>query len=441
MFEITGKYTTAKVMIDGIEESCMSQIMSFTNHPVFTNPIAMMPDTHAGRGAAVGFVMKMTDKIIPATIGVDISCGVRVVNIGPELNMPLEEIDHKIRQRVPFGMNMNDRPVLNMQKEFPWHKANVLAEKFRLAYQEEFNQVMEPVFYDINWFLDKVDSIGANRARIINSLGSLGGGNHAIEVGSSTYKGNYWVMIHTGSRNFGKCICEYWQNKAVKKYQGQSKEEKKGIIADLKRTYTGKELYEKIKAFKNTPENTPHKEYPDDLCWLEDSDVHGYLQDMIFAQIYAEVNRDCIMNTILNILDKISLDTIEVVHNYIDFQDFIIRKGAVRAYAGERFALPLNMRDGVLICTGRGNQDWLCSGPHGSGRFMSRSAAKKNVDLDKFKEQMKDIFSTSVGRGTLDEAPDAYKDSKLIEDAIEPTAVIIDRIKPVLNMKASEEND
>ena len=260
MIELNGKYTSAKIMIDAIEESCMAQIVHFVNHPAFTNPVAIMPDTHAGKGAVIGFCMKMTDKIIPETIGVDVGCGVSLINIGPELNMSFEEIDHKIRQRVPFGMNINERPILNMEKEFPWHKANVLAEKFRKSYQDEFNQGMDPVFYDINWFLGKVDSIGANRGRVINSIGSLGGGNHACEIGISASNQNYWIMIHTGSRNFGKCICDYWQTKASKKDQKQSKEEKKQIIENLKASYTGKELYEKIKAFKNQPEAGTSKE-------------------------------------------------------------------------------------------------------------------------------------------------------------------------------------
>lgn len=438
MFEIKGKHTTAKVMIDGLEETCISQITHFVNHPAFTNPVVIQIDGHAGRGCCVGFCMKMTEKVIPATIGVDVGCG---CNIGPELDMPLEIIDHKIRQRIPFGMEVNDRPALNMEKEFPWHKANVLAEKFRRAYQSEFDQIIEPVNYDINWFWAKVDKIGVNRGRAINSLGSLGGGNHMQEIDFSEVTKNYYLLTHTGSRNFGKCVCEYWQKKAAKREEGKSKEEKKRELTELKATYSGKELYEKIKEFKNTPKEAPHRNYPDDLCWLEGSETHAYLQDMIFSQVYAEVNRGLIVKTILGILDKKALDTIDTIHNYIDFQDFIIRKGAVRSYVGERFVCPLNMRDGVLLCEGKSNPEWLFSANHGAGRLMSRSVAKQKIDLGVFKEQMKGVFSTSVGRGTLDEAPDAYKDSMVIESSIEPTAHVLDRMRPILNMKSSDERE
>lgn len=440
MFEIPGKYTTAKIMIDGVEQSCVSQIYSFVNHEVFTKPIAIMPDTHAGKGSVIGFTMELTDKVIPNVVGVDIGCGMLSINIGPILPISLEILDHKIRQRIPFGMEVQENSIINMEKEFPWKTVNILAQKFSLAYQQKFNDSFEYTSYNMNWFLEKLKLIGSNTRRAINSIGSIGSGNHYIETGIST-KGDYWITIHTGSRNLGKCVCEYWQNKACKKAKNQSKEEIKNKIKLLKETYTGKELYEKIKETKNQ-DNLPIFEvapkYPEDQRWLEGEELKAYLSDMIFSQIYAEMNREYIIRIILNIIKKEPLSKIETVHNFIDFKDFIIRKGAVRSYLNEQFILPFNMRDGILICEGKSNSEWNFSAPHGAGRIMSRSQAKKNIDLESFKKQMQGIYSTSVCRGTLDEAPDAYKDSSIIEEAIEPTANIIERIKPIHNMKSSE---
>jgi tRNA-splicing ligase RtcB len=444
MYEITGKYTKALITLDSLEEECISQVVSFINHPAFINPVAIMPDAHAGKGSCVGFTMPIGDKIIPAIVGVDIGCAMLSVNIGPKLDMELPLLDHKIRQKIPFGFNFNERPVLDMKRDFPWRKACSEAQKFALAYQEKFGYGIALPQYDIDWCIKKCASIGCDLGRAIKSICSLGSGNHMIEIGTSQ-NGNYWITVHSGSRNFGKCICEYWQDRAIKKVQKQGKENRQQAIKELKATYTGKDLYDRIKALKAIPESSaaPISEFScsDDLRWLEGEEAQGYLFDMLFAQIYAEENRKHMMNTILDILGKEAKDTIETVHNFIDFRDFIIRKGAVRSYIGERYILPLNMRDGILICEGKSQNSWNYSGPHGAGRALSRRKAKERIDLETFKEQMEGIYSTSVCQGTLDEAPDAYKDSKLIEEAIEPTAVILDRIKPILNMKATEKEE
>lgn len=441
MYEITGKYTKALITLDSLEDECIAQVISFINHPAFTNPVAIMVDAHAGKGSCVGFTMPMGDKIIPNIIGVDIGCAMLSVNIGSRLDMALSLLDHKIRQRIPFGFNFNERPVLDMKKDFPWRRACSEAQKFALAYQEKFRAGINLPVYDMGWFTKKCADIGCDLGRAIKSIASLGGGNHMCEVGISQ-NGDHWITVHSGSRNFGKCICEYWQDRAIKKVKKQSKEDRQQVIKDLKATYTGKELYDRIKALKMTPENpvapVSNVVCSDDLRWLEGEEAQGYLFDMLFAQIYAEENRKQMMNIILNILNIEAKDTIETVHNFIDFRDFIIRKGAVRSYVGERYILPLNMRDGILICEGKSFPPFNYSGPHGAGRVLSRRKAKESINLEIFKEQMKDIYSTSVCAGTLDEAPDAYKDSKVIEEAIQPTATVIDRIKPILNMKATE---
>jgi tRNA-splicing ligase RtcB len=437
MVVIPGKYSTATIMIDNVEESAMGQIVSFVNHPAFTNPISIMSDVHAGKGAVIGFTMRMTEMIVPNVIGVDIGCGIASVNLGPKLGMDFEHLDHKIRQRIPFGKNTHDKAVIHMKNSFPWRRVNTLAQKFALAFGVAFGKRFEPVDFTIDWFMEKIAAIGGDTRRIINSVGTLGGGNHFIEVGLST-AGDHWVTVHSGSRNFGKRVCEYWQGVAGKKAERMGKDERKKLIADLKRQFTGEELYRRIKAVKDMPDEPAGQFHcPDDQRWLEGEDAQGYLMDMLFSQVYAQVNREYILKTIMDILAAEPRDTIETVHNFIDFQDFIIRKGAIRSYAGERMLIPFNMRDGILVCTGKSNPAWNCSAPHGAGRALSRSQAKKQIDLATFRRQMKGVYSTSVGAGTLDEAPDAYKDSKLIEAAIGPTAQIVERIRPLHNMKDS----
>jgi RNA-splicing ligase RtcB len=323
------------------------------------------------------------------------------------------------------------------RKEFPWHQANVLAQKFALAYREKFGDI-SPVQYDMNWFLEKYESTGGSTRRAINSIDTIGGGNHFIETGISN-DGDYWITIHTGSRNFGKRICEYWQNKAEKFHKCDRQSIIQEQIKVLKETVQdGKELYTKIKALKAVAKpNIDMK----GCEWLEGEDAAGYLFDMIFSQIYAEVNRKYIVSIICDILKVTPVDQIDTVHNFIDFHDFIIRKGAIRSYIGERMIIPFNMRDGILVCEGKSNPEWNFSAPHGAGRVLSRGEAKRKLSVETFKSQMEGIYSTSVGQATLDESPGAYKDSTFIEQAIEPTAKILNKIKPIHNMKASEEDE
>ena len=431
MFEIKGKYTNAKVMIDDVEETAIGQVTNFVNHPVFVNPVVIMPDCHAGKGAVVGTATKMTEKIIPNIIGVDVGCGVLLVNLGQTISMPLSDIDKQIRAKVPFGNKAHENAAINMKQEFPWDKTRINLENFSVAYQEEYGLKMERTPYTMDWFLEKCREIGCDTRRAVNSIGSAGGGNHAIEIGRDS-KGDHWLMIHSGSRNFGKCVCDYWQGIARKRIRQDYQTKRRDEIDQIKARYQGDDRYHKIQEVK--------KKYgigidTNGLEWLEGNDAAGYLKDMIFAQEYASLNRAIMASIITEILKVTETDRIESVHNYINFQDFIIRKGAIKSYTGERMCIPLNMRDGVLICEGLSNESWLCSAPHGAGRLMSRSKAKKTVDIDKFQKDMEGIYSSSVGRSTLDEAPDAYKDSKVIEEAIKETAAIIDKVKPILNLK------
>lgn len=434
MITIPGKYTTAEVMIDDVESEAVSQIHHFVNHPAFTNPVRIMPDVHAGKGSVVGFTMELPDKIIPNVVGVDIGCGMLAVNIGKNLDMSLPELDVRIRAKVPFGQNTHEESALNMEREFPWKEVQTLAEKFRVAYQGKFGTVFDPPRYNMDWFLEKVEQIGGHTRYFINSVGSLGGGNHFVEIGLAG-NGDYWVTVHSGSRNFGKRICEYWQGRAVKFWRKDRRVELAQEIERIKKEEKdGHEIYRKIKAIK--------KEMKLDVgidmkgCeWLEGQLSNGYLYDMLFAQKYAEVNRQYIMDFILKILKAEPQESVISVHNFIDFEDFIIRKGAIRAYEGERCIIPFNMRDGLLICEGKSNPDWNYSAPHGAGRIMSRGGAKSALKVEDFQKQMEGIYSTSIGFSTLDEAPGAYKDASLIEAAIEPTVTIVEKVKPILNMK------
>ena len=440
MFEITGKYTSAKVMIDDVEESCVGQITQFVNHPAFTNPVAIMSDTHYGKGSVIGFTMPLKDKIVPNTIGVDIGCGMLSLNVGKTLNRSLEDLDVLIRSKIPFGESVHQEAVINMKNDFPWRRATTSSQNFVTHYQDTFGIVLSPQDYNIDWFMKKCESLGdVSVRRVIDSLGSLGGGNHFIELGVSE-NGDHWITIHTGSRNFGYRVCNYWQGRATKFWREDRREILQKKMEEIKNSnLDGKVIFQQIKDLK--------KEMKLDVgidmkgCeWLEGELASGYLFDMIFAQIYAEVNREYIGKIICEILGVEPSDKIESVHNFIDFRDFIIRKGAIRSYENERFILPFNMRDGTLICTGKSNPEWNFSAPHGAGRMYSRKKAKADLSLDKFREQMTGIYSTSVCRGTLDESPDAYKDSKIIEEAIQPTATIVNRIKPILNMKDATDN-
>ena len=440
MLEIKGKYTTARVMIDDVEQECIDQIYRMVNNPAFTEPVVIMPDTHAGKGSVIGFTMPLTEKIIPNIVGVDISCGMLSFNIGnvvTENKDKLLKLDEKIRNVVPFGNKVNQRsavPSKYFEKNFPWAEANDIAKKFIVTYNRKFGTDFKFVEFNYNWFLNKCKEIGMRQDAEMG-IGTLGGGNHFIEVGKSAVTGEMWVTIHCGSRNFGKEICDFHQNKAKKILENKRKFGLRDKIEEIKRTSTGLDIAGKIKEAKIemgldfTDVNINGMEF------LEGQDAMNYFLDMIFTQIYAKFNRKRISENILKALGSEAKETIECTHNYINFNDMVIRKGAISSYVGEKMIIPFNMADGLLICEGKSNKDWNFSAPHGAGRLMSRGEANRKVDLEKFKFRMKGIVSTSVGKSTLDEAPQVYKDAKMIENAIADTATIIDRVKPILNLK------
>ncbi len=431
MFEIEGLYTTAKVMIDQIEDSCRDQIQTFVNNPHFTNPVAMMPDAHTGIGTAIGFTMPMTAEVIPNVVGVDIGCGMLSAKIGPRLPVELNQLDYKIRKQIPFGDQVHEKEVIHLKTDFPWSETQVLAEKFAARYNEKFGASIKPPKYNEIWFTDKCKQIGINYKRALCAIGTVGGGNHFIETGKDEFD-NYWITVHSGSRNFGKRVCDYWSGIAGKKEEKRIKDQIDSEKERIKSNFIGRkqELKEELQRMKK---NLLFQTQA--YAALTDADAAGYLFDMIFAQMYASLNRREMMRIIQKIIGLDCSNQIETVHNYIDFNDFIIRKGAIRSYEGEQMIIPINMRDGILLCEGKSNAEWNFSAPHGAGRVMSRNQAKQELSLEKFKEQMEGIFSSSVGEGTIDEAPDVYKRSSVIEYAIQSTATVIAKIKPVHNMK------
>jgi len=392
MLEYKGKYGTAKVMINDIDQATVSQIYEFLNHEAFTNPVAIMPDCHKGNGAVIGFTMIMTDKIIPNVVGVDINCGMLSFKVEKNILSALSrsDIDEKIRNAIPFGTNIHKHSI--RLPELFYLQASEAHREFVMRYNKHFNVSYDPMIFNERWFEQKCEDIGMDFERACKSIGTLGGGNHFIELGKSQLTGDYWFTVHSGSRQVGLKICNYWQRKAGK-----------GALA-----------------------------------YLQGDDMFGYLTDMVFAQTYAEWNRRSMMELIVKDVCDLSWGdvgtTIKTNHNFIDFTDFVIRKGAIRSYVGECMIIPFNMEDGILICTGLSNPEWNFSAPHGAGRVGSRSWAKKTLNLDEAKHNMekKGIYFSTLPK---DELKGAYKDPAIIEAAIKPTASIVDRLKPVLAMK------
>jgi len=393
MFEIKGKNGTVKVVDTQVDEKVTSHMYKILDSPAFTNQIVIMPDYHEGKGAVIGFTMPMTDKVVPSVIGVDIGCGMLSMNVGKDLfkTINYKEANRKIRNIIPFGPNVND----TVDKESKMIIDDIYPPNIKNIIPQLSQKLSKTYFYEpyTKSFAEKCQDWEIEPERVYKSVGSLGSGNHFIEIGISKNTEDYWITVHSGSRQLGLKIANYWQKKAGK----------------------------------------------NELDYLAGDNLVGYLADMYFAQLYASVNRNTIMdkiyNSLFNKFPNIDIKKIESIHNYINFDDFIIRKGAIASYNREQMIIPFNMEDGVLICEGKSNSEWNYSAPHGAGRVGSRAWAKENLSLTEAEERMqaKGIFSSYI---PLDESKSAYKDSGVIEKAIEPTATIIDRISPVLNLKA-----
>lgn len=452
MIPIKGKYTSALFTIDEIEEQCVSQVVKLTNHFAFTNPIVLMPDCHAGKGSCIGFTMEMTDYVIPSIVGIDIGCGI----YGQKFLMPedlnLEQLDKDIRSQIPFGMNIRSRSDCKhkfaLSEGHPiFNYAHTQLTQMFFKLQEKFgNSITKPPEVSFSWFKNKCDEIGMDWNRAQYSLGTLGGGNHFLEFGKSSKREAWadhqieqdvidylWIVVHSGSRNFGKTVCEHHQDIAVKQYKSVQQGDYKRAIEQIKATTNHREIGKKIKELRekmNMADGIDIK----GLETLTNEDMFNYLYDMVFAQIYATYNRECMMTVVKDIMGLTTpMEEIETIHNFISPEDLFIRKGAVHAPYNKKLIIPFNMKDGTWICTGAGNPAWNNSAPHGAGRLMSRSKAKKELSQEEAVRQMEGIYTSCI---PLDEAPDAYKSADMIKDAIRSTASVIEEIKPIMNLKA-----
>lgn len=401
MLEVKGKYNSAKIFTDVVDEASVAQVIELCNQP-FTakSRIRMMPDIHAGAGCTVGTTMTITDKVVPNLVGVDIGCGMETVHLR-EQHLELQKLDKLIRAKIPSGFSIRE-------------KAHRYFDEIDLTELYCYRQI--------------------NPLRAEKSLGTLGGGNHFIEVDRDD-EGGLYLVIHSGSRHLGLEVAAWYQNEAYQRLNKSSKSDEAALIAKLKSEGRDKEIQKAIRKLKNTKQTS----IPKPLAYAEGELFEQYIHDMRIIQRFAMLNRRAIADDILKGMGLHAQDSFTTIHNYIDTDAMVLRKGAVSAKAGERLLIPINMRDGSLICIGRGNEDWNCSAPHGAGRLMSRSQAKQSFTVSEFKHQMDGIYTTSVGKATLDECPMAYKRMEDIVSNIGETVRIERIIRPVYNFKAGEE--
>ena len=395
MFELHGKYNICKIFTDNCDNETISQVTELLNQAsVKDSKIRIMPDTHAGKGCVIGTTMTLTDKVVPNLVGADIGCGMYAVKLS-ETDADFNKLDNIIRTYIPSGFDIHEHPIS----------------------MSNADKIYAPIDVD----------------KAYQSLGTLGGGNHFIEVDRDV-NGHLWLVVHTGSRHLGLEVCKYYQDLAYKKIKNNGIEDKiKETVTRLKAEGKQYEIENTIKIIRMQASPIPK-----DLCYVKDKDFENYIHDMKLIQEHAAINRETIVNQIVNHMDWHIINQFETIHNYIDIDNMILRKGAVSAQKGEKLIIPMNMRDGSLICVGKGNPDWNYSAPHGAGRIMSRGKAKETVSLTEFEESMKGIYTTSVTQSTIDESPIVYKPMQEIINNIGDTVDIIDIIKPVYNFKASD---
>lgn len=381
-----------KIFARTIEPEATEQVYRMAKSEAYKDcTIRIMPDCHAGKGCTVGTVIQINNRVVPNTVGVDIGCGMLVCFLG-KIDVDLKTLDEVINEKVPYGFASHKLPV----GDFP------ALEELRCAKH-------------------------VNLGNALRQIGSLGGGNHFIEVNENE-NGEKFLVIHSGSRHLGVEVCEYYQNLAYKSLNEMSTI-KRELVERLKREGREKEIQREL-----TKVSKPKCDK--ELAYIEGDIMRDYFIDMEIVQHYAALNRRTIAGIIAEAMGWRIRDVFETIHNYIDLREYVLRKGAVRARSGERLIIPINMRDGSLICKGKGNADWLCSAPHGAGRLMSRKQAKEQLSMDEFTQTMSGVYSTSVCESTIDEAPMAYKPMQEIIECIEPTVEIVDIIRPIYNFKA-----
>lgn len=402
MFKIKGKVNTAICYAKVFEPEAVEQIRRMCDYELTENSrIRIMPDVHAGKGCTIGTTMTITDKVCPNIVGVDIGCGMYTVKLA-ERELNFEKID-EICHYIPSGMSVWETP----QEEFP--------------------------LTDLRCY-----KALRNEKRLMCSLGTLGGGNHFIEIDQAG-DGTYYFVIHTGSRNLGKQVAEIYQNIAIDLHMG--KEEYYEMRRELISSYKANGKQQLIQAALDSLAKEFEHHYsdaPEDLCWLEGKYFDDYLHDMEICQQFAKRNREKIAEILLKKGGLTKVESFHTIHNYINTKEMILRKGAIAARKGKKVLIPINMRDGSILAIGKGNPEWNYSAPHGAGRIMSRSKARNSVNLEEYKEAMKGVYTTSVNENTLDEAPMVYKSLDDIIDVIKESVIPVDVMKPVYNFKASD---
>ena len=410
-----------KIFTDNIEQEAIDQINTLLEQPAFADcKVRIMPDVHAGAGCVIGFTADLGDKVIPNIVGVDIGCGMLTVELGCidtgingktdssivnyVTDIDYEKLDNVIRTCIPSGRNVH--------------------EEINYIFPELKNLRCYNKLKNIDW--------------LERSMGTLGGGNHFIEIDEG-FEGRKYLVIHTGSRNLGKQVADYYQNLAVELMIGRDKlaYERDRLIAEYKDQGRSSEIQDAIKELRNTWRKKTN-DIPKELCYLTGKYRDDYIYDMKICQRFAKQNRLMIALKIMLSMGWYSIDLFETVHNYID-ESNMIRKGAISAKKGEKVLIPINMRDGCIIGVGKGNEDWNYSAPHGAGRIMSRNKARESISMESFRESMAGVYTTSVCESTIDESPMAYKPMDEIINNIKDTVDILDVLKPVYNFKASED--
>ena len=400
MIEVIGKFNTAICYTNHLEEAAYRQIQSVCDQPAFAGcKLRIMPDVHAGMGCTIGTTMTIRDKIVPGMVGVDIGCGMETVKLA-EKQIDFAALDALIREKIPSGRDVR-------QLHHP------------LNYEIDLNELRCSPYVNLS------------RARL--SLGTLGGGNHFIEVDRSD-DGELYLVVHSGSRHLGLEVCNYYQDQGRFAMWGGARYQLDQKIAEYKAAGRHKEIQTMLNEMK--------KEHvisvPKQLTWVEGRLFDDYIHDMRIIQRFAVLNRKAMTDVILSGLGLTRVEEFTTIHNYIDTDSMILRKGSVSAKSGEKLLIPINMRDGSLICIGKGNEDWNCSAPHGAGRLMSRKQAAATLSMDEYREEMQGVYTTCVVQDTIDESPMAYKSLEEIVSQIGPTAEIVERIRPIYNFKASE---
>lgn len=442
MLELIGKYTKAIVYNDNIEEEALAQIYNIVNCKAYEGQtIRIMPDSHSGKGSVIGFCSTFGKYVDPRTVGVDIGCEISTHFYDKALPKDkYAEFNHKVLKECGWGFNISPKKMYEDKEMYKFFSTEFCKAKSR--HPEIFKDL--PTTVTEKWISDMLTRIGMDPKTFYYSINSFGGGNHFCEYGEAeSGYGKYGVTVHCGSRNFGVKVCKYWENKA--KGGALSKSQIKEFTNEFKKTYLND--HKDMKNFKDDLNKFLESKKEGHIeGFLTGDNMYGYFCDMHVARTYARFNHIILHRTIDNIMKKYGCTCIHEIistHNYIDFDcDVpIIRKGAIRAYAGEEMIVPFNMRDGLAICEGLSNSEWLNSCAHGAGRKMSRSKAKEMVSMNDFEESMKNVYSTTVCKGTIDESPMAYKDTNEIKDLIQETCKIKFMLIPKINIKAADGGD